>query len=114
VFGPYLLRGGVDLVLATTRSLPVATTALAAYGVGTSTGMVTYNSLLQAEVAAHLRGRIFAGFELLWQAGRLASLALGGLIADHLGIPAVYLAGGTLLLLVGSIGLVGAHTSRPA
>lgn len=115
VFGPYLLRGGVDLILATTRSLPIATAALALYGVGTSTGTVTYNSLLQAEVPADLRGRVFAGFDLLWQAGRLASLALGGLIADQLGIPAVYLLGGTLLLVAGAIGLTGlAHRHGPS
>jgi len=112
VFGPYLLRGGVDLILATTRSLPIATTALAAYGVGTSIGMVTYNSLLQAEVPEHLRGRVFAGFDLLWQTGRLASIALGGLAADRLSISAVYLLGGTLLLLAGTIGLT-ATTHRP-
>jgi MFS family permease len=49
VFGPLLLRGLVDLVLASTRGLAIAMGALAVYGVGTSTGMVTYNSLLQAE-----------------------------------------------------------------
>jgi hypothetical protein len=43
VFGPYLLRGLVDLILAATRNLPTAMAALALYGVGTSTGMVTYN-----------------------------------------------------------------------
>jgi hypothetical protein len=78
VFGPLLLRGLVDLVLAVTRSLPVALGALACYGVGTSTGMVTYNALLQAEVPPEARGRVFAGFDLIWQTGRLASLALGG------------------------------------
>jgi len=52
VFGPYLLRGLVDLILATTRSVPVAMAALGLCGVGTSTGMVTYNSLPQAEVPA--------------------------------------------------------------
>jgi hypothetical protein len=41
VFGP-LLRGVVDLVLASTRSLAVAMGALAVYGVGTSTGAVYY------------------------------------------------------------------------
>jgi predicted MFS family arabinose efflux permease len=65
VFGPLLLRGLVDLLLASTRSLAIAMGALAAYGVGTSTGMVTYNSLLQAEVALEARGRVFAGFDLL-------------------------------------------------
>ncbi|HEV8648049.1 MAG TPA: MFS transporter [Actinomycetes bacterium] len=107
VFGPLLLRGLVDLVLATTRSLAVAMGALAAYGVGTSTGMVTYNALLQAEVAPELRGRVFAGFDLLWQAGRLASLGLGGVAADALGIQAVYYLGGVLLLVAGAVGFTG-------
>jgi MFS family permease len=106
VFGP-LLRGLVDLVLASTRSLAIAMGALAVYGVGTSTGMVTYNSLLQAEVAPEARGRVFAGFDLLWQAGRLASLVLGGVAADALGIRAVYYLGGVLLLVAGAVGFAG-------
>src|SRR6266536_1419682 len=106
-FGPLLLRGGVDLVLATVRSLPVALGALVGYGVGTSTGMVTYNALLQAEVPAGARGRVFAGFDLLWQAGRLASLALGGVAADVMGVQAVYALGGGLLLVAGTVGLAG-------
>jgi MFS family permease len=84
----------------------VALGALAAYGVGTSTGMVAYNSLLQAEVPAHARGRVFAAFDLTWQSGRLASLALGGVVADQLGVQAVYLLGGALLLLAGTLGLI--------
>jgi MFS family permease len=107
VFGPLLLRGLVDLVLASTRSLGVAMGALVVYGVGTSTGMVTYNALLQAEVAPEVRGRVFAGFDLLWQAGRLASLVLGGMAADVLGIRAVYYLGGLLLLVAGVIGFGG-------
>jgi predicted MFS family arabinose efflux permease len=107
VFGPLVLRGLVDLVLASTRSLAIAMGALAVYGIGTSTGMVTYNSLLQAEVAPEARGRVFAGFDLLWQAGRLASLALGGVAADVLGIRAVYYLGGILLLVAGAIGFAG-------
>jgi MFS family permease len=117
VFGPYLLRGAVDVILATTRSLPVAAGALAFYGVGTSTGMVTYNSLLQAEIPSHNRGRVFAGFDMIWQAGRLASIGFGGLAADALGIQAVYLLGGSLLLLAGSIGLTGLRvfkSTRPS
>jgi MFS family permease len=104
VFGPYLLRGVVDLVLAGTRSLAVALGALVAYGVGTSTGMVTYNSLLQAEVPSEARGRVFAGFDVLWQTGRLVSLLAGGAVADAVGIPAVYALGGSLLLGAGALG----------
>ncbi len=113
VFGPYLLRGLVDLVVATTAALPVALVAMAAYGLGTSTGAVTFTSLLQAEVRAEARGRVFVGMDLLWQAGRLASLAGGGLLADTVGIRAVYYLGGALLLLAGTLGLAGLGRARP-
>jgi MFS family permease len=111
VFGPFVLRGLVDLVLAATRSLPVAMGALGVYGVGTSTGMVTFNSLLQAETTDETRGRVFASFDAIWQLGRLVSLAVGGLLADAVGIAAVYVLGGALLLLAGTAGLLRA---RPA
>lgn len=71
MFGPYLLRGLVDLVLASVRSLPVAAVTLAGYGLGTSTGAVTFNSLLQSHVTDRTRGRVFALMDLLWQTGRL-------------------------------------------
>lgn len=90
VFGPYGLRGVVDLVLASIASLPVATAALALYGVGTSAGAVTFNSMLQAEAPEHVRGRVFASMDVLCQSGRLISLALGGALADLYGIEAVY------------------------
>ena len=105
LFGPYLLRGGVDLTLAASSSFAVALVALATYGVGTSTGMVTYNSLLQTAVPDRLRGRIFAFYDVVWQTARLASLALGGVLADAVGIRAVYLFGGLLLLAAGGWGL---------
>jgi MFS family permease len=107
VFGPYLLRGLVDLVLATFTALPLALAALAAYGLGTSTGTVTFNSLLQAHTPEQARGRIFASFDMLWQLGRLASLLIGGLLAAAIGIEAVYYLGGALLLLAGAIGWHG-------
>ena len=76
--------------------------------------MVTCNSLLQAVVPGQNRGRVFAGFGMIWQTGRLASLGLGGVIADALGIQAVYILGGVLLLLAGSIGLAGLRTTKGA
>jgi len=115
VCGPYLLRGLVDLVLATTRNLPTAIAALGLYGVGTSIAMVTYTSLLQAHVPAHNRGRVSAGYDMIWQTGWLASLGLGGAADNALGIQAVYILGGVLLLLAGSTGLSGAaaHQKLP-
>jgi MFS family permease len=111
VFGPFLLRGAVDLVLAAARSLPIAMGALGVYGIGTSTGMVTFNSLLQAETTDTTRGRVFASFDAVWQLGRLISLAVGGLLADAVGIAAVYAFGGLLLLVAGAAGIARA---RPA
>ena len=51
---------------------------------------------------------------MIWHTGRLASLGLGGVIADALGIQAVYILGGVLLLLAGSIGLAGLRTTKGA
>jgi MFS family permease len=110
LFGPYVLRGGVDLTLAASSSFPVALGALAAYGVGTSTGMVTYNSLLQTTVPDRVRGRVFAFYDVAWQAARLASLTAGGLLADAFGVRAVYVAGGILLLTAGGFGLARGRT----
>jgi len=99
-------------VLAVTRSLPAALGALACHGVGTSTGMATYNALLQAEVAAEARGWVFGGFDLIWQTGRRASLALGGFAADALGVQAVDALGGGLLPVAGAVGWSGWPTHR--
>jgi MFS family permease len=84
VFGPFLLRGVVDLVLATFRSFPLAVAALGVYGVGTSTGMVTFNSLLQAETTPATRGRVFASFDAIWQ---FRSPALSSPHSTRLGPP---------------------------
>ena len=105
LFGPYLLRGVVDLTLAATTSFTIALAALTAYGIGTSTGAVTYNTLLQTTVPDRLRGRVFAFYDMVWQTARLASIAMGGLAADRLGIRAVYIIGGLLLLAAGALGL---------
>ncbi len=107
VFGPYLLRGLVDLVLAVATALPVALVALVGYGLGTSSGAVTFNSLLQSHTPQRLRGRVFASFDMVWQAGRLVSLLVGGVLATTLGIQAVYYLGGALLILAAGIGWNG-------
>jgi MFS family permease len=65
VFVPFGLRGVVDLVLATSAAFPVAVASLVAYGVGTSTGAVTFNSMLQAEAPERVRGRILASMDVL-------------------------------------------------
>ena len=114
VLGPFLLRGVVDALLATITGLAAAMAALVAYGIGTSTGAVTFNSLLQAETPQQLRGRVFAGFDMLWQSGRLLSLLAGGLLADTLGIRAVYYLGAALLVAAAAAGWTGLRRNTAA
>ena len=104
VFAPFGLRGLVDLVLAASAALPVAAASLVAYGVATSTGAVTFNSMLQSEAPERARGRVFASMDVLWQGGRLLSLGAGGVLADAFGIRVVYYLGGTLLLTAAAVG----------
>jgi len=93
-------------------ALPLAAGALLFYGLSTSTGNVTFSSLLQSRVPEDLRGRAFAGFDVLWQTGRLLSLLGGGLLADAVGIRAVYLLGGLLLLAAAAVGALGARDNE--
>lgn len=112
LFGPYAVRGGVDLVLAMASTPLVAVPALALYGVGTSTGMIAYQSTLQRTVASEARGRVFALYDVVWSGARLVSLGLGGVLADRVGIQAVYVAGGILLLLAFAVGWTANPTGR--
>ena len=112
VFGPYAVRGVVDLALAVVTSVPLAAAMLIVYGLSTSTGSVTFSSLVQSRVPEELRGRAFAGFDVLWQSGRMLSLIGGGLLADAVGIQAVYLFGGLLLLAAAAVGACGSRSLR--
>jgi len=105
VFAAFGLRGLVDLVLATVTALPAALAALVGYGIGTSTGNVAFATVIQSHVPDRLRGRVFSAFDLIWQSMRLASLLLGGLLADIAGIRAVYYTGGGLLAAAALAGL---------
>lgn len=104
LFGPYAARGGVDLVLALTTTPLLAGASLVVYGMSTSTGMVAYQSTLQSEIPEAVRGRAYALFDVLWNGARLVSLGTGGLLADAMGIRAVYLTGGLLLLVAAAVG----------
>jgi len=106
LFGPYMLRGLVDLVLAAVSNFAVALTSLGFYGIGTSTGNVTYNTVLQTTTPDRFRGRVFAFYDIVWQTGRLISIGAGGILADQLGIRGVYIMGGLLLLAAGTAGFV--------
>jgi len=105
VFAAFGLRGLVDLVLASVTALPAALAALVCYGIGTSSGNVAFATVIQSHVPDRMRGRVFSAFDLTWQSMRLASLLLGGLLADSAGIRAVYYTGGALLVIAAAAGL---------
>jgi len=113
VFGPYAVRGLVDLALALVTALPLAAIALVFYGLSTSAGNVTFSSLIQSRVPEDLRGRAFSGFDVIWQTGRLISLLAGGLLVDLAGVQLVYLLGGALLLTAAAVGTHAAADKAP-
>lgn len=114
LFGPYAARGAVDLSLAVISQPLAAGVALGVYGVGTSTGMIAYQSTLQTAVPREVRGRAFALYDVLWNATRLISLGLGGLLADAVSVQAVYLVSGLLMLAAGAVGLTTTFPSTGA
>ncbi len=105
LFVPYLIRGAGDIALGLVVGLPWALMILFIYGLNTSTGMVASNTILQTVIPDRVRGRVFTLLDVTWAAMRLLSLGLGGLLADRVGIAAVYIVGGTLLALAGALGL---------
>ncbi len=105
LFVPYVIRGVGDVLLAAFTPLPVALGILFVYGLNTSTGIVVFNSTVQGTVPDRVRGRVFTLLDVTWNAMRLLSLSLGGLLVDRVGVRALYWAGGSLLALAGLAGL---------
>jgi MFS family permease len=106
LFVPYIVRGAGDVALGLVVGLPWALVIMFVYGLNTSTGVVASNSILQTVIPDRVRGRVFTLLDMTWAAMRLLSLGLGGLLADCIGISAVYVMGGSLLALAGLLGLV--------
>lgn len=104
LFGPFAVRGGVDLTLAAVANPIVAGGALVAYGMSTSTGMIAYQSTLQTLVPAETRGRAFAFYDVLWNTARLFSLAVGGIVAELADVRIVYITSAFLLLSAAAVG----------
>lgn len=108
IFWPYIWRGAGDILLGLLTPLPIALALLLAYGIGTSTGAIAYSTVLQRRVPDGMRGRVFATLDVVWAAGEIASIGIAGVLADRLGITAVYIGGGAILALAGIIGLLRA------
>lgn len=114
LFLPYVIRGVGDVLLAIVTPLPLALLILFVYGLNASVGVVTFNATAQSVVPDRVRGRVFTLLDVTWQAMRLVSLALGGVIADSVGVQAVFWAGGVLLIAAGAIGLGLLRGSLPS
>lgn len=106
LFVPYLIRGVGDILIALVVSFPFALLILFVYGLNTSTGMVVYNSLMQSTVPDAVKGRVFTLMDMTWSVMEILSIGAAGIIADALGIRAVYYFGGALLVGAGALGLV--------
>jgi len=113
LFVPYVIRGVVDMLLATFTALPIALLLLFVYGLNTSTGIVVFNATLQEAIPDRVRGRVFALLDITWNGMRLLSLAIGGALVDLVGIQALYWVGGALLLVAGLLGLVSLRGALP-
>ena len=85
------------MILTGVATFGVVLAALTCYGLGTSIGNVAYNATLQTTVPNEIRGRVLAVYDVLWSIARLASIGLGGVLADTLGIAAVCCVGAALL-----------------
>ncbi len=111
LFVPYIVRGIGDVLIAVFTPLPIALLILFVYGLNTSTGMVVFNSTVQGAVPDAVRGRVFTLLDVSWNAMRLLSLALGGVLVDMVGVRPLFWAGGILLALAGllGLGLLGRH-----
>ena len=107
VSAAYAIRGAGDVLLSVLPSGAAAGAVLAVYGVNTSSGMVSFQRLVQEGVDPELRGRAFALLDGVWQSGRLASIAAGGFAASAFGVRPLYAAGGALLVVAALIGAIG-------
>jgi MFS family permease len=112
VSGAYVIRGLGDIGLGALHSAFGGGLLLGLYGVNTSSGMVAYQTMVQREVASSFRGRAFALLDVIWQAGRLVSIAAGGALAAWIGIRAVFIVGGALLVAAGMVGLLTLRTTH--
>jgi MFS family permease len=83
-----LIEAGTQLTFAVTRSAWVAGAALAVFGVHSSVWSVLTVTLRQARASDEVRGRIMAAYMVLSVGGAALGAALGGLLAEYVGLTA--------------------------
>src|SRR5216683_1834902 len=105
LFGPYVIRGIGDVLMAVTTAVPVAWVLLFVYGLNTSSGMVVYQTWVQRHVPDAVRGRVFTWLDVVWNVMTIVSLGWGAWLAERAGVEVVYYWGGSLLVVSGLVGL---------
>ncbi|MBJ7607813.1 MAG: MFS transporter, partial [Candidatus Dormibacteraeota bacterium] len=109
----YAIRGCGDAGLGLLSQGATGGALLALYGINTSSGMVSFQTLIQRRVPEAVRGRTFALVDLTWQAGRLVSVAVGAALAGLVGIRPVFVAGGILLVAAAAVGVTRLRPDNP-
>lgn len=112
LFGPYIVRGIGDILIAMTSAVPVAWVLLVVYGLNTSSGMVVYQTWVQRHVPDAVRGRVFTWLDVVWNVMKMISLGLGAWLAERAGVEVVYYLGGFLLIVSGIVGLITLRDER--
>ena len=112
LFGPYIVRGVGDMLLALTTVVPFAWLLLFIYGLNTSSGMVVYQTWVQRQVPDAVRGRVFTWLDVVWNVMKVVSLGVGGYLAERAGVEAVFYLGGAMLIIAGLAGLVALRDVR--
>ena len=107
VSGAYVIRGAGDMGLGLINNGVGGGVLLGLYGVNTSSGMVAFQTMVQREVPASIRGRAFALLDVVWQTARFASIAIGAGLAASIGIRVLFVLGGALLIGAGAVGFAG-------
>jgi predicted MFS family arabinose efflux permease len=94
-----LLNVGALALMAVWRHYPVACTAAFAAGFAWTSAFSTFNTSVQLNTAAWVRGRALAFYQLTFSAALGAGSALWGFVADHVGIPQALLIAALALAL---------------
>ena len=82
-----LLYAGALALMALWHHFPVACAATFAAGFAWTTALSTFNTSIQLNTPAWVRGRALAFYQLTYFAGLGAGSALWGSVAEHVGIP---------------------------
>ena len=94
-----LLNAGALVLMAAWRQYPVACAAAFAAGFAWTSAFSTFNTSVQLNTAAWVRGRAMAFYQLTFAAALGAGSVLWGFVAEHVGIPHAFLTAALTLAL---------------